>query len=184
MKKWLTLALVIAHLAAFTGLADAQQPGLKQPSRPPPKPTDKPKCDLYIKKGVNPKPSVSGQPQAPLVSGQAATVTIHVFNIRTGCFPGAFPGTVVRDNQPTGLTFTAPPVVNQPGWQCGLEVPVHNATCATQNTLQAGYSVTFQINATVTAPPGSSVTNCATVSNPDDIDPANNQACVTIPVMP
>jgi len=173
MKKWLTLALVIAHLAAFTGLADAQQPRLKQPSRPPPKPTDKPKCDLEIKKVVNP---------SPLVSGQPATVTIQVVNLRTLCFPGAFPGTAVRDNQPTGLTFTA--VVNQPGWQCGLELPVHNATCATQNTLQQGYLATFQINAMVTALPGSSVTNCATVSNPEDIDPANNQACVTIPVMP
>lgn len=180
MKKWLTLALVIAHLAAFTGLADAQQPRLKQPSRPLPKPTNY-QCNLEIKKGVNHPAQVEGQFQAPLVSGQGAIVTIKVFISGTGCLSGSFPGTVVRDNQPTGLTFTAPPVVNQPGWQCGLELPVHNATCATQNPLQAGYSVTFQINATVTALPGSSVTNCATVSNPTVINPA--KACVTIPVM-
>jgi hypothetical protein len=34
----------------------------------------------------------------------------------------------------------------------------------------------------VTAPPGGTSTNCATVSNPADSNPANNQSCAPIQV--
>ena len=138
-------------------------------------------CDLAITKTISP---------TPLVSGQPATVTVTVKNVGTGtCDPGAFPGTGLRDNQPTGLTFAQQPVaISQSGgsatWQCGNEVPSNNLTCATPNPLPPGYSATFSIKATVTAPPGSSVTNCATVSNVNDANQANNKSCVTTPVAP
>lgn len=141
---------------------------IKEPVAP-----EKP-CDLAITKTISPNPLVSGQP---------ATVTITVKNMGTQpCPPGAFPGTGLHDPKPTGLTFTAAPVANQPGWSCGLAVPTGDADCANQSPLPPGYSVTFTIKATVTALPGSSITNCATVANGNDANPANNKSCVTVKV--
>jgi hypothetical protein len=37
--------------------------------------------------------------------------------------------------------------------------------------------ITITVN--VTAPPGSTLRNCAAVSNPNDTNPANDEACVT-----
>jgi hypothetical protein len=132
------------------------------------------KCDLEITKTISPKTLASGQP---------ATVTITVKNKgKEPCAPGAFPGSAMRDPKPAGLTFTAPPVANQPGWSCSLGIPTGDASCANQSLLPPGYSVTFTIKARVTALPGSSITNCATVSNGNDAKPANNKSCVTVKV--
>jgi uncharacterized repeat protein (TIGR01451 family) len=133
------------------------------------------KCDLKITKTVQPN---------PVPSGQQVTITLTVQNVGTApCQPGPFPGTIVRDNKPTGIgSFTLTPATAPPGWQCSLEVPSGNLTCATPNTLPVGYSATFTFTGTVTAPPGSNIQNCATVSNPNDTNPANNQSCVTITV--
>ena len=135
-----------------------------------------PTCDLAITKSVNPN---------PVRSGQQITITLTVTNVGTGpCPPGAFPGTIVRDNQPAGLAFTPGLVAaSQPGWQCGFEIPTPNLTCATPNQLSSGYTVTFTFSGTtVTATPGSVIQNCATVTNQNDANPANNQSCVSIPV--
>jgi uncharacterized repeat protein (TIGR01451 family) len=136
-------------------------------------------CDLKITKTVSPN---------PVQSGQQVTITLTMQNVGTApCSPGPFPGTIVRDNKPNGLTFNLPVSINQSGgnaaWQCGLEQPAGNVTCATPNTLPAGYSATFQFTATVTAPAGSTIQNCATVTNQNDTNPANNQSCVTIQVI-
>jgi len=129
-----------------------------------------PPCDLRIVKTMAP---------TPLVSGQPATVTLTVTNVGLGpCLPGAAPGTILRDNKPTGLTFTGSPVPNQPGWSCGLSGP-GDATCANPSTLPSGYTVTFSLNAQVTAAPGSTITNCGQISNQNDSVMANNQSCVT-----
>ncbi len=134
------------------------------------------RCDLAIRKSISPN---------PVQSGQQVTITITVTNVGTGsCGPGPFPGTVVQDPQPAGLTFVAPPVANQPGWQCSLGIPTGDASCANPNPLPPGYSVTFTTNATVTAPLGSSIQNCATVKNQNDNTTANNQSCVTLNVKP
>ncbi len=132
------------------------------------------KCDLAIKKTVSPN---------PVASGKQVTITLTVTNVGMApCPPGPFPGTGVRDNQPAGLTFTAPPT-SLPGWQCSLEVPSSNATCATQSPLPLPYMGTFTFPATVTAPPGSHIQNCGTVTNANDTNPTNNQSCVTINVI-
>jgi uncharacterized repeat protein (TIGR01451 family) len=138
------------------------------------------KCDLKITKTVQPN---------PVPSGQQVTITLTVQNVGTApCPPGPFPGTIVRDNKPTGIgSFTLTPATAPPGWQCGLEVPSGNLTCATPNTLPVGYSATFTFTGTVTAPPGSQIQNCATVNNQNDplnpANPGNNQSCVTINVI-
>jgi uncharacterized repeat protein (TIGR01451 family) len=136
------------------------------------------KCDLKITKTVQPN---------PVPSGQQVTVTLTVQNVGTGtCPPGPFPGTVVSDPKPSGLTFNLPVSISQSGgsatWQCGLGVPTGDLSCATQDPLPPGYSATFTFTATVTAPPGSNIQNCATVSNQNDANPANNKSCVTITV--
>lgn len=145
----------------------------------PPPPT----CDLKITKDMTPNPLVSGQP---------ATVTLTVVNAGTGpCLgqsqfpnpllffpPLTFGGTFLGDNKPSGLTFTSPPVATPAaGWSCSL--PSGNASCANLAPLPPGYTVTFTINATVTAPPGTTVTNCAQITNIFDTNTANNQSCVT-----
>jgi uncharacterized repeat protein (TIGR01451 family) len=123
------------------------------------------KCDLAIKKEVKP---------SPLVSGQPATVTITVTNVGNAPCPGP---TTVTETVPTGLTLVS---ASGPGWSCigpictyPLPIPVNGSV-----------SVTYTFN--VTAPPGTAITNCATVSNPNDplnpSNPGNNQSCVTITV--
>lgn len=136
------------------------------------KKTVKSRCDLEIGKTVTPDPLVSGQP---------TTVTITVKNIgKDPCSPGAFPGTVLGDPKPAGLSFTSSPVPNQPGWSCGLAVPTGDANCANQGPLPPGHFVTFTIKAALNALPGTSITNCATVTNGNDVNPANNKSCVTV----
>jgi Ca2+-binding RTX toxin-like protein len=135
-------------------------------------------CDLLIRKSINPNPAQVGQ---------QVTVTLTVINIGTGaCQPGPFPWTVVQDSKPPGLTFNLPATISQSGgsanWLCSLGVPSGNLSCATQDPLPPGYAATFTFTATVTAPPGSTIQNCATVTNANDINSANNQSCVTLQV--
>jgi len=49
-------------------------------------------------------------------------------------------------------------------------------------TRAAGYAATFTFTATVTAPPGSSIQNCATATNQNDVYPPNNDACATVAI--
>ena len=138
----------------------------------------KEECDLLIRKSINPNPAQSGQP---------VTITLTVTNVGTGtCQPGPFPGTVVSDPRPSGLTFNLPVSITQSGgsanWACGLGVPTGDLSCATPDPLPPGYSATFTFTATVTAPPGSTIQNCATVTNQNDINSQNNQSCVTLQV--
>jgi uncharacterized repeat protein (TIGR01451 family) len=129
---------------------------------------DDKKCDLTIEK--------TGDPPQPS-SGHQVFFNITMKNVGTG---PCGPETVVQDPRPQGLTFTAPPVANQPGWACSL--PGGNASCVTAGTLPPGYTARFTFPAIVTAPPGGTSTNCATVSNRADSNPASNQSCATIQV--
>jgi hypothetical protein len=132
-------------------------------------------CDLEIKKSISPNPLVSGQP---------ATVTIAVTNVGAPCPPGSYPWTYVQDPEPAGLNFTAV-IANPPGWSCaiGFGLP-DEAHCRNNSTLPTAYTVSIFFHGTVHAPPGSTITNCATVSNQNDTNPANNKSCVIVPVKP
>ena len=116
-----------------------------------------------------------------------ATITIAVKNIGNGkCDPGKSHGTIVQDNQPAGLVFGQPVSISQSGgtaaWQCGYAAASNNLTCATSGSVPSGYSATFTFQAKVTANAGSSISNCATVSNAHDTNAANNKSCVTAKV--
>jgi uncharacterized repeat protein (TIGR01451 family) len=130
------------------------------------------KCDLKITKTVQPN---------PVPSGQQVTITLTVQNVGTA---PCGPDTVVQDPPTTGLTVPSQQVgVSQSGgtatWGC--LILGGGVNCVTASTLPVGYTATFTFTATVTAQPGT-IQNCATVSNPNDTNPANNQSCVTITV--
>jgi uncharacterized repeat protein (TIGR01451 family) len=132
------------------------------------------RCDLAIRKSVSPGSVPSGQP---------VTVTLLVQNVSNGPCP---PDTRVQDPSTPGLTVPSQTVsVTQSGgpaaWSC--LVFAGGVNCITAGTLPPGYQATFTFMATVTAPAGSPIQNCATVSNPNDTNPANNQSCVTIQVV-
>ncbi len=120
-----------------------------------------PKCDLRIEKKVQP---------TTLVSGQQATATITVTNL--GGAVCTSPTTVI-ETVPAGLTLVS---ASGPGWTCS------GAVCTYANPIPVNGSVSVTYSFNVTALPGTAIQNCATVSNANDSNPANNQSCVTTPV--
>jgi hypothetical protein len=141
-------------------------------------------CDLEITKTASPN---------PVPSGGLLTVSLSVKNIGTGPCKGV---TQVNDGPDPWLTG-APVLAGGSGWNCSV------ATGTTVSCTWDGPTGTqpipvlaqqqlpkITITGNVTAPPGSSVTNCATVDNPNDpnlpsnLTSANNQSCVKIVVQP
>jgi uncharacterized repeat protein (TIGR01451 family) len=134
-------------------------------------------CDREIKKTVTPN---------PVQSGQTVTITLTVTNVGTAACP-VVPGINVADPQPLGLTFQPPVSVNRPGWSCGISGPWPGVvTCTATSPLLPGpaNAVTITFTAKVTAPPGSTIQNCAEVTNVGDANQTNNKSCVTIQVEP
>lgn len=131
-------------------------------------------CDREIKKTVSPN---------PVPSGGTVTITLTVTNVGTAPCP-AVGGINVADPQPTGLTFNTanPPTVNKPGWSCGFSGPIAFCTSTSPLLPGAANAVTITFTATVTAPAGSQIQNCAEVTNVGDANQANNKSCVTINV--
>ncbi len=137
-------------------------------------------CDLAIKKSATPN---------PVQSGGQVTVSLAVTNVGAGpCSPGAV-AIQMQDIKPAGLIFNPTVVVvvgsnPQPAagpWNCSFIGG--NLSCPNYSTLQPGYQVTFTFTATVTAPAGSTIQNCATVTSlPGDANQTNNLSCVTINV--
>jgi hypothetical protein len=130
-------------------------------------------CDVDMTKIVSPNPVQGGQP---------VTITLSVTNVGAGQCQGV---TTVTDNLPTGLQVLS---VAQGGslWNCSVTGanPPATVTCTWDASIRAvppGPLPPITITATVTAPPGSSQ-NCATVTNTNDINTANNTSCVTIQV--
>ncbi len=153
--KILTLASLIAVL--FIGC--------------PPKPP-RVGCDLQIKKEVMPR---------PLVNGREATVTVTVTNVvgRPGTVcPGP---TTVTDLVPEGMTLVS--ASGPGGWFCA------GSDCTYPLSISSGSSVSVSYILNVAAPPnafiqpGTTIQNCATVTNASDTNQANNECCVTVPVV-
>jgi hypothetical protein len=136
-------------------------------------------CDREIKKTVTPN---------PVASSGTVTVTLTVTNVGTAPCP-VVAGVNVADPKPAGMTFNPPVSVNNPGWSCGISGPSGTwpggVQCTATSPLLPGAAnaVTITFTATVTAPPGSQIQNCAEVTNVgDDADQTNNKSCVTIQV--
>jgi uncharacterized repeat protein (TIGR01451 family) len=129
-------------------------------------------CDLAVRKSVQPN---------PLVSGQQATYAITVTNLGKGTCDGV---STLTDALPPGLQVLG---VGQGGsqWNCAVSGanPPATVTCTWNGGVQPvnpGPLPPITINVNVTAPPGSSLRNCATVTNPNDSNPGNDQSCVTV----
>lgn len=121
-------------------------------------------CDLAVTKRMDP----TSQPNVYIV-------TIVVQNIGSGPCPA---GAQLTDSPPTGMTFSGPLTITEPGasgnWSCS------GTACTAGNPLPAGYYGAFSFTATVSQKP---VTNCARVlAHPVSADPnqSNNSSCVAI----
>ncbi len=126
-------------------------------------------CDLEIEKEMSP---------SPLKSGKPATVKLTVKNVGKGtCKSTADDPTVVTDGPVVGMEFTAQPSAPG-GWLCGRD-GLSEAGCLSELNLGPGASVTITVKASVTAPKGGTVENCATVVNPNDSNVDNNTKCVS-----
>jgi uncharacterized repeat protein (TIGR01451 family) len=146
-------------------------------------------CDLAINKTMTPNPLVHSQP---------ATVTLTVWNnANATCGGSGSPvTTTVTDNIPAGLTAPGPSpgytVASSGVWLCSFSSALPLAgpgtiTCTTSTpippTTQLNPFATITIPVTVTALPPQTVANCASVANPLDQNPANNQSCLKVPVI-
>ncbi len=131
-------------------------------------------CDREIEKTVTPH---------HVQSGQQVTITLTVTNVGKADCP-VVDGINVADPQPTGLTFVGPVLANNPAWSCGFSGPGVIAFCTATSPLLPGpqNAVTITFEATVTAPPGSTIQNCAEVTNVGDAVQTNNTSCVIIQV--
>ena len=128
-------------------------------------------CDLAIRKSVQPSPPISGQP---------ATFIITVTNLGDAPCDGV---TTVTDALPAGLQVVS---VAQGGsqWNCSVlgANPPATVSCTWDASIQPvppGPLPPITVTVNVTAPPGSSLTNCVTVQNPNDTNPTNDRSCVT-----
>jgi hypothetical protein len=127
---------------------------------PTPTPTATPSgnCDLAVSKQIEP----TGTPGVYHVS-------ITVQNIGSGPCPA---GAVLSDPAPTGMSFSGPLTITEPGasgnWSCS------GMTCTAGNALPSGYAGTFGFTATTHQPP---VTNCARIVSAADVATGNNSSC-------
>jgi uncharacterized repeat protein (TIGR01451 family) len=129
-------------------------------------------CDLAIRKSAQP---------TPLISGQPATFTIAITNLGDAPCEGI---TTVTDALPPGLQVVS---VAQGGslWNCSVSGanPPATVSCTWDASIQPvppGPLPPITVTVNVTAPAGSKLTNCATVQNPHDTNPANDRSCVTM----
>lgn len=115
---------------------------------------------------------INKTPSASFPVNGTGSYTLTVTNIGTNTISGT---TTVVDNLPTGLTFSS---VSGMGWTCNNANPV---SCTRSDSLAANTSfppITINVNIGQGAIP--SVTNTATLSNPNDPNAANNTVSNTV----
>ena len=122
-------------------------------------------CDPAIRTTITPDPVRPGTQQV---------TTIHVMNIGSAsCDGGASGQTRVTTMLPPGSSLVS---TSPPEWHCEGSPLV---TCDYELPLAGnGGAATLTLTTSVSAPPGA-ITQCATVSHPEDTDPDNDQSCVT-----
>lgn len=125
-------------------------------------------CDLQVTKRMIP---------TALKANKPVTIVLTVTNVGKGpCAGTATDPTRLTDGPVTGMVFL-PPAARQSGWFCGLDDAV-TAECFNPTPILKGQTVSIVMRATVTAAAGSTITNCVTVSNPNDIDTLSNTKCL------
>jgi uncharacterized repeat protein (TIGR01451 family) len=107
------------------------------------------------------------------IGGQGRyTLTVR----QTGSVPTAAPITVV-DTLPAGLTYSS---ATGTGWTCAAAGGI--VTCTRATSMAVGETSTIDLRVAIAAAAIPQVTNCATVSAPNDNSRANNTGCTTTPV--
>jgi uncharacterized repeat protein (TIGR01451 family) len=123
------------------------------------------RCDLAIRKTVDPNPPVMGQPFA---------FKVEVTNVGNAACP---PTTTVTDTLSPGFQVTLFNPNTADGWVCSGPpgIVCNNSTL----TLQPGQSsVVFAVVGTFTL--GAGIENCAELKNPNDTNSDNNRTCVRV----
>jgi len=136
-----------------------------------PTPTPPPPADLSVLKS------------APATAATGTTITYMVVVTNNG--PGSANNVTVNDPLPTGTTFVS--CVPSIGTCSGPNVGTNGTVTANLGLMGAAGSATLTIMANITALPGTSVSNTATVSQtPPSADPimANNLASAATTVTP
>ena len=87
----------------------------------------------------------------------------------------------VKDVLPTSLTYvSANSAPGSVGWSCNFDSGSRTVTCVNTNSMSSGGNSSIDITVIPTA--NGSVSNSASVSSPEDTNPANNTAAVTTSV--
>jgi len=117
----------------------------------------------------------------PLILGGQGAYTLTVVNVGTVAAPA--PAITVNDPMPAGLTLNpAPPTI--PNWDCLASTPT-NLSCKyigpspAQIVPSASSTLTFTVD--VAKNLTDDVKNCARVVVDGDVNPQNNDACITNP---
>lgn len=129
-------------------------------------------CDRLLNKTITP---TSGP------SGQTVTIAITVTDVSGACPALSGQGILIADNLPSGMTAVAGSVSTPAGWTCQLGgVPSFYCTAIPAMTYLQTATVSFQ--ATVSGSAGSTITNCAQITNLGDSNSNNNNACATFTI--
>ncbi len=128
-----------------------------------------------LRKVVEPEPadvSITKALEMPAVAGQPNYYLLNVNNAGPGATTGT---TVVTDVLPAGVTYN-PSIVPPAGWTCNtLSLPT--ITCQTNAPMPPNTSVQLVIPVMINQDQGI-ITNCASVTAPNDPKPQNNQYCI------
>ncbi len=117
----------------------------------------------------------------PLILGAQGAYTLTVLNVGTVAAPA--PAVVVNDLMPAGITLNpSPPTI--PNWDCSASTPT-NLSCKyigpspAQIVPSASSTLTFAVD--VAKDLQGEVKNCARVVVEGDVNPQDNNACITNP---
>ena len=112
--------------------------------------------------------SITKRLTSPLRSGEEATYEIVVTNVGVGRTVGAI---TVVDSLPQGLTFVS---ASPAGWSCSSAGSV--VTCVSDEVLLSGESRLLTLTTLVSAAPGATLRNVATVGTPGEDPGEDNRA--------
>jgi uncharacterized repeat protein (TIGR01451 family) len=137
-------------------------------------------CDWAITKTMTP---------TVIPQNQQASVTITITNLGSDCAPPSR----WQDNLPASIT--ANPPISSADWLCGGHGPPNaevwcnsGSPYTATGSLPHGYTKMFNLNNVIAVGAPGDYTNCATVTNQNDIsppnNPVNNKSCVPFTITP
>jgi hypothetical protein len=105
-----------------------------------------------------------------------------VTNVGGACPPESGHGILIADNLPSGMTAVAGSVSTPAvGWTCQFDGNP-SFYCSVIPAMNPGDTATVSFQATASGSAGSTLTNCAQITNFDDSNSNNNNACATFTI--